>query len=458
MDLFYFRSNNPEYQEAGENAYIFRLKHSNPLPLNFYLTADVDYQSSFDFLREFDNNFRRAVVANKRSQVYLTRSWSYFNFNARVSRFETYFREADRSIIKHSIPEVSFSSSKIKLFSPLFLSFSSEFRSWEYGWDSAFEQGTQKKAQHLSFAPKLTLPYNGVSWFTLNSGLSSSHVYYFQSYKEGTKDIVNEPIFVNNYTLNMELLGPVFTRVFFDSKNNPKLKHIIEPSLVYRYDSPVDVSERIITATYFYTNHTIRYGLTNRFLTKKNNMPREFLSIGLSQTFYLNPEDSPLRIYTVNGEIPEFSDIQGNLRFYPVSRYSLDASASFNPYYGTLSRIRMGANLGTPNDAWFLRLNWYKSVNPYREDTLWARHQISVYGGCEIPSLSLEMKSQVDYNLQEKKLLYSAASLVYHYQCLDFSADLRVFYFRDKPEIQFGFSLELGNIGKTDDFLGGFGF
>ncbi len=458
MDLFYFRSNNPEYKQVEENAYIFRLKHSNPLPLNFNLTADVDYQSSFDFLREFDNNFQRAVVANKRSEVYLSRSWSYFNFNARVSRFETYFPEEDRSIIKHSVPEVSFSSSKIKIFSPLYLSFNAEFKAWEYGWDSAYESGTQKKSQHLSFYPKLSLPFNRVPWFTLNSEVSSSSIYYFQSYKQGTEEVVNEPLFVNSQTINMEFLGPVFNRVFFDSTGSPKLKHIIEPSLTYRFDSPVAHSERIITATYFYTNHYVRYGLTNRFLIKKNNMPREILSLGLSQSFYLSPEDSPLRIYQVNGEIPEFSDINGNLRFYPVEKYSLDASVSWNPYYGTLSRIRAGANLGNPSDDWFLRLNWYKSVNPYREESLWERHQISVYGGWKIPALSLEARSQIDYNLQEKKLLYSAASLVYHYQCLDFAADFRVFYFRDKPEIQFGFSLGLGNIGKTGNFLGGFGF
>ena len=55
-------------------------------------------------------------------------------------------------------------------------------------------------------------------------------------------------------------------------------------------------------------------------------------------------------------------------------------------------------------------------------------------------------------------MMYSAASLVYHYQCLDFKADVRIFFFRDKPEFQFKFSLGLGNIGKTTDFLGGAGW
>ena len=50
------------------------------------------------------------------------------------------------------------------------------------------------------------------------------------------------------------------------------------------------------------------------------------------------------------------------------------------------------------------------------------------------------------------------SSAVYHYQCLDFKFEFKVFYFRAKPETQFKFSLGLGNIGKTTDFLGGMEF
>ncbi len=76
-----------------DDAYILRLNHNQPLPLGFSLVANVDLQSSYDFLREFDNNFRRAIVSNRSSQVYLQRSWSYFNLSARVSKFETFFSQ-----------------------------------------------------------------------------------------------------------------------------------------------------------------------------------------------------------------------------------------------------------------------------------------------------------------------------------------------------------------------------
>ena len=81
-----------------DDAYIVRLNHNQPLPFGFNLVANVDLQSSYDFLREFDNNFRRAIVSNRSSQVYLQRSWSYFNLSARVSRFEPFSARRARPV------------------------------------------------------------------------------------------------------------------------------------------------------------------------------------------------------------------------------------------------------------------------------------------------------------------------------------------------------------------------
>jgi len=427
-------------------------------PTGFNLIADVDYQSSYDFLREFDSNYRRALISNRRSQVYLSRSWSYFNFNARVSRFETHFTELNNSIIRNNLPELRFSSSKIKLFSPVFFSFSSILQKWEQGWESDYEKGDQKHSQSFNFTPSLTVPFNSIPWMTLTSSFSANLTYYFQSYAPNTQKIVNEPLLSKIYSLAVTLTGPVFTKIYYDADSNPKLKHIIEPTFSYRYDSPVDTSARFISSWIFYRNHYIEYGLTNRLFIKENDSPREIFTLGLSQIQYMEPEESPLRIYTVNGRIPRYSDANAYLRFYPSRSYQIDFSISYNPYFKTFDRLRLGAKLGASTDPAFLQINWYKSINPYLKNNIWNRHQIGLYGGLKIPALSLETLAQIDFNIQEAKMLYSAFSAVYHYQCLDFQTELRIFYFREKPEFQFRFSFGLGNIGKTTDFFGGMRF
>ena len=458
LNLYYFQFNNKAPPESPENAYIVRLKHNQTLPLNFNIVADVDYQSSYDFLREFDNDFRRAVVSNRRSQVYISRAWSYYNFNMRVSRFETYYKQSDNSIIRKNFPQIGFTSTKMKIISPVYFSFTSLFDNWEYGLASDYEKEKQRRSQSLAFSPAITVPFTSISWLTLNSSLSTNFTYYFKSYAPGTYTVVNDPMLSHNYALSMDFTGPVFTKIFYDAQGTPKLKHVIEPIFTYRYESPVAQSDRIIAQVFFYTNHYARYGLVNHFLMKKNNMPREICTLGLYQTYYFDPENSPLSNQVVNGEPPQFSDISGYFRFYPSSRYSLDFSASYNPYYKTFSALRLGANMGNITDPFFLRVNWYKSVNPYRTSALFDRHQIGIYGGAKIPQLSLEAQVDLDFNIIEGQMLYSAVALVYHYQCIDFKGELKIFYFRDKPETQFRFSFGLGDISKTTDILGGFGF
>jgi LPS-assembly protein len=458
LNLYYFKFNKEQQQETPSSAHIIRFRHNQDLPLNFELVADIDLQSSYDFLREFDNNFKRAVVSNRRTQAYLSKAWSYYNFNIRVSRFETYYANKGDSVIRHDFPQIKFSSSKIKLFSPLYFSFYSSFDSWEHGWQSDYEKDKQKQSQSLAFSPSLSLPFTGIPCLSINTSLESNFNYYFQSYAPGTAEVVDEPLFSSNYVLNVQLIGPVFYRIYRDAEGTAKLKHIIEPFFTYTYQTPVDDPERIINYRSYFRTHQIRYGLTNRFLIKKDKMPREILTIALENVYYLSPEDGPLNIYLVDGEIPKYADVRGTVRFYPTTKYSLDFSGAWNPYHKTFSSLRLGANLGSMSDPLFLRVSWFKSINPYIESEIWSRHQIDGFAGIKIPKLSLEAMGEVSYNILERKMLYSGLNLVYHYQCLDFRAELRVFHFREEPEVQYRISFGLGNIGKTIDFLGGLGF
>jgi LPS-assembly protein len=455
--LYYFLFNREPDGTKPPNAYTFRLKHNQPLSSGFRLVANIDYQTSFDFLREFDNDFKRASVSNYRSEAYISRAWSYYNFSVRASRYETYYRRVDESVLTYYLPQITLNSFKIKLLSPLYFSFNSSFTSWKYGYQVEFDKGNERHYDSLNFSPEFSLPYSGIPWLTLNSSLGANLSYYAQSYAPNSKNIINDPMYYANYVLGLESTGPVFYRIYQPSGGETKVKHLIEPFVNYRYDSPVSESDRIITAHGFYRYHQITYGLTNRILVKKD-MPREVFTWGLSQTYYLSPEDSPLSIYEWEGRAPSFSDITGYTRFYPARKYSLDASSGYNTYYNTFSYVRLGANINTRADPFYLAVNWFRSMNPWRQNVLRDRQQIGFVSRVEIPRLQVAALAEFDYNILEGKMLYSGLSLVYHYQCLDFQADVRVFYYREPAEVQYRVSVGLGNIGKTTDFMGGIGY
>jgi LPS-assembly protein len=453
--VYYFRFKPSARPEDETGASIIRFKHNQPIAAGFRFVANVDYQTSVDFLRQFDNNFKRASVSNFRSEAYISRAWSYYNFSLRASRFETYYRSIDDSIITYYQPQLSLNSFKIKLFSPLYFSFASALTSWRYGRGSDYETGREKYYRSASFAPTLSLPLSAIPWLTLNLSLSGNFIYYAQSYAPNTKTIVNEPLFQSNYEVDIQWTGPVFYHIFQSSGGTTKVKHIIEPTIRYQYESPVADSSRIITPYGYFRRHQLTYGLTNRIIVKKD-MPREIFTWGISQTRYLSPETSPLSFYQWEGAVPNYSDINSYMRFYPGRKFSLDFSCAYNTYFKTLSYVRLGSSVNSISDPYFLSVSWYKSLNPWYQDFLLGnRQQIGVTGGAEIKQLKAVV--EIDYNILERKLLYSGVSLVYHYQCLDFTFELRRFYWRTPAETQFKFSIGLGNIGKTMDFWGGLG-
>ncbi len=444
---------------------IIRLDHTQALPLGFTLVANVDYQSSFSFLREFDNNFQRALSYTRTTQVYLSRSWRRFNLSARASRFETYFSQLDDSNVSTSLPQLTFNVFKTELFGPVYFSLATSFTRWQYGWKSQYAAGTERRSSRLTASPSLSLPFSSIPWLTATTTVTANLHYYGQSLDAATGGIVDEPLFTRNLVAAIEIVGPVFYRLFYGRDGRARLKNIVEPYVNYSYDSPTNAAERIVTNYGFFRYHQMSYGVTSRFLFRgEGDRSVEVFSLALGQTYYFSPADGPLSLFPVDGKPPRFSEITGTLRFYPRGKFSLDASAAYNPYYKNLSSLRLGATAGAKADGNFLTVNWFLSRNSWITGVdpaliaLYNRDQVGAFGGLRLPGLDLDLQIEADYNIKDRKLLYTGVQATYHYQCVDFLVDVRVFYFRDRPDTQVRVSLGLGSIGKTLDFLGGFGF
>lgn len=461
LNLYYFLSKRQPGEERPGASLLARLNHTQALPLGFTLTANVDHQSSYSFLRDYDETFERALVYNRTYQAFLSRSWRRFNLSARVSRFETFFSALGDANVTTSLPEIKFNVFKTRLFAPLYFSLASSFSRWQYGWKSEYEAGTERRSSVATVRPTLSLPFAAIPWLTATTSVTANLSYYAQSLDPATGAIVDEGLLAGNVAAAVEIVGPVFYRLFYGRGGRARLKNIVEPFVSYSYDSPTSGAERIVTNYGFFRYHQMSYGVTSRFLFKAGERTTEVFSLGLGQTYYFSPEDGPLSPFPVDGEPPRFSEITGTLRFYPQAKFSLDASASYNPYYHNLSSVRLGATAGARADGDYLSLTWFTSRNSWVTGVdpeliaLYNRDQVGVQAGLRLPGLGLDLEAQADYNIKERELLYTGARLTYHYQCVDFLVDVRAYYYRETPDVQVRFSLGLGAIGRTLGFLQG---
>jgi LPS-assembly protein len=358
------------------------------------------------------------------------------------------------------LPQINLNASKMRIFKPLYFSFDSSFSSIETGWDFQFDDGTQFRNKDFTFSPALTLPFNAIPWLSMDFSLAGALSYSWRSLKPGV-GIVDEGVWTGSYNIELSLTGPVIYRIWdleAGADNQARrLKHIVEPFVAYSYESPIMNIDKVASAYPNYRYHLLSYGLNNHILLKEGTTgaPRELFTMSLSQAFYFEPEEGPLRYFRFEGKVPRFTEIEGYLRYYPAGPYNIDVNASFNTYTKTLSQLRVGANYAAPSGNLTAGVNWYKYVNPYYKDIYFNRDQIGFVATTKIPALNLEAKADVSYNIAERKMFYAGGNLVYHYQCLDIKADVQIFFFRETPELQFKFSFGLGNIGKSTDFLGG---
>ena len=156
----------------------------------------------------------------------------------------------------------------------------------------------------IDMAPTLRVPLSRLTFLSLNTSASYRATRYSRS-AGPTGGTVDDPYLRQYSSLETDIVGPVFTRIWDrpESVFAERLKHVIEPAfkvdLTSRIEdytkTPVvgDQSEFVVSSAADFT-----YGLTNRFLARgkavgqTRGQTREFLTVGLQQTAYSNPESA----------------------------------------------------------------------------------------------------------------------------------------------------------------------
>jgi len=221
---------------------------------------------------------------------------------------------------------------------------------------------TDNGLTRIDLAPQVRYPFKKWAWFTVNSTFGWRETYYSKSYQP-TGDPRNPPSTVIDvglnrtlYTLQAQIVGPVFNRVW-DTPDNTyaeKFKHSIEPVLTINRTSSVDNIAQIVKLDgidNFIGGTTLTYGLNNRFYAKRKTTPggpavsREIFDVELSQSYYTNQNASQydtqyqttLGVQTI---IPiNFSPIALNFRALPTDAINANLRAEFDARYHSLRTI-----------------------------------------------------------------------------------------------------------------------
>ena len=303
-----------------DNRYAFDWLHFGHLPGKVRLAADVEYVSSRDYFDDFGEVAGEYNKDKAQSVVTASRNWEKMNLTVQLKYTKDLEQNNDQTLQR--LPEIDLASG-LRRFdeTPFYFDFGS---SYTYFWRQEGVRG-----QRLTARPALSAVFHAGRLFEVQPEVGYRERLYWTSEegpgheREGIFDFSNR-------------LVTRFSRVFVpDGEVIKKIRHSIEPELVYTYISPEnqDHLPQFDALDDIGPENKIALAIVNRFTARlepeaDNVIYHEFLYVRLSQEYdvresrrdRLNPQD----------DLRPFSDIRAEVILRPTRWSYLDVDTRYD--------------------------------------------------------------------------------------------------------------------------------
>ena len=451
--------------ERGEKRWRMRWNHqSQQLPGGFRGVVRFEDVSDFDFFRDFE----RRVDRNSRRQLYstafMTRNWGSQSINVQLDQRKT-FISADRTVQLRQLPEIEYKLRSTRLGdSPVYVQLKSSLHYLDTN-RSARRVGRYARA---NLAPEISVPIRMATWLSLSLTAGGHLTWYGDSLMSAQErraamsdsDFRGEDLMRLVPTARAELVGPGFSRIFELGEGGrfSRMKHLIEPRVVYAYFEDFDDRFRIPLfdeVDNLRGRNVARFSLFNRLLAKPADPEQggafEILSVEFFRDLSLDSEKPLLRsrdrsLTSQNGPVGAL------LRFNPSRRTGIRFDALYDTLFSQFSSTGISATLGV-GDTSSLGLRWAVRRNPELDRT--RRHHVQVSAGLELIPSKLRLNSMVSYNIEQRALQIQRH--VIDYQACCFGLRLEVANFRTtlRQDTQYRLLVTLKSVGAFFDITGG---
>lgn len=434
--LYYF------FYNDGKRDYHANLNIREELPLNFLLTAEINRQSTFNFFKQFMNDFNLYSQSVTSSSVNIAKSLGVNSFYLRIDRNENYL--SGSSVITSRTPQIKFSRLNTRLSTlPLFFSFDSTIENF-----SKKDKNNTISFPFLSLSPSISFNLSPAPWLSLSNDTTYKFDYYGKSYNTEERNYSDKAISRNFVLSRLNIVGPSFYRIF--QSGDLKLKHVIEPRIVYSLSTRY--KESFLTSPFETENHSsaneMDIIISNRILKKiGKGSPAELLSFDISQSFYFDPSREK-----------KHSNINGTLRFVLSPDSFMEYRTSYDPDRKGFLSFLLSLNYSFSSGN-LLRISWSKTKRIERDGLKTSSDQARFFILFKIPYIPVDFAGDTNYDFYSKKMLSFSYRLGYTYQCLNFSFEYLYFTRQDRrKDYNFRFNVGFANIGLVQDILGGRGF
>ncbi len=451
--------------------------------------ADVDYVSSLAFREVYSPTFTEAVNSEAHQVGFATKDFDAYSLNVYASRYQDFLSAQlvpGNSIIIRQTPEFSFlGMDKQVRESPFYFSF--ETSGGEMG---RSEPGLYlpSLAERLDFHPEVTLRLPEFWGFHLTPSAGMDAARYGTSLEP-----TNDPLARLLGEFSLDFRPPSLEKVFARPLWGRRLKHVIQPDIVYRLVKARNPEELANVVRYddldiLSQTNEIEYSLTNVILARKDvpagtadtPQARELISWRISQKYYFDPTfggvlgpNNPI-IWEPTLSLTGFHFIPGrrlspvvsDLKLAPFSFYDTELKVDLSPNgegmldAGITSHVRHGV-YGLAFTDFYINKNSYinllngstsaPSTTPTATSSYHLLNLLATYGDFNRKGLSGAFG--VDYNLVQKVAVSDVGQLSYNFGCFGINVEYQRFSLGTlRQENVYRVAISLANIGTFGDF------
>ncbi|MCY3965780.1 MAG: LPS assembly protein LptD [Acidobacteria bacterium] len=451
--------------ELDEKRWRVRWNHqSEQLPAGFRAVVRVEDVSDFDFFRDFERRVDRNSKRQLYSTAFMSGNWGNHSLNVQLDQRKT-FISAERTIELRQLPEIEYKLRSTRLGeSPLYAQMKSSLHYLDTN-RSARRAGRYARA---NLVPELSVPIPVTTWLSLSLTAGGHLTWYGDSLitSEERRATVTDTDFRGEDLMRIvpiasaEIIGPGFSRIFdlAEGGRYSRMKHVIEPRIVYDYFDSFDDRTRIPLFDEIDRQrgrNVARFSLFNRLLVKPADPDEgsafEILSFELFRDLSLDTEIPLLRsrdrsLTSQNGPVGAL------LRFNPSRRTGVRFDALYDTLYSQFSRTGISASLGI-GDTSSLGIRWAVRRNPELDTT--RRHHVQVSAGLALIPSKLSLNTMVSYDIEQQLIQMQRHVVDYRGCCFGLRLEVANFRTLLRQDTQYRLLVTLKSIGSFFDITGG---
>jgi LPS-assembly protein len=432
----------------------------------------VDYASDLSTQQIYQQNVYQATNPIRNVEGSFAGSWGRYSTIATYQRTEV-FSNRVQSTLSGSTPRVTGAIAPSRMFGlPLYGSVNSEYSRLPYETRLDGRVVQDNNLARFELAPTLRVPMSSLSYLTLNSTASYRTTYFDRSLDAAGRP-TTEPIARSYYSFRSDVVGPVFTKIWDTPERETidRMKHVIEPTFTVDHVTDITNANRVPSLSHLSDvivggSTRLTYGLNNRFLYRQRptgttrGSSREFLTIGVQQTYYTNPEASRWDyqyVVSTNRIRPvDLSPVAVTARLAPSAAVSANSRLEYDVSGAGLHSLSLGGSMTsgvTTANATFSRIIYPTS----RTSVLSVSDTMRFMQGRATGTYSLS------WDLARSYIVSQSVNASYLAQCCGLQVEYQQYNFPDlvgfpvTADRRFNFGFVLAGLGTFSNFFGAFG-